>query len=82
MVLQIDFTGDDPAALKQKIVELKEKLKPLHPQFISTVAGHVGDGNFHVIPLTDIKRDDVRKAIPEFAKKVYALVLNYQFCLI
>lgn len=139
LVLQVDFTGDDPNILKQKIASLRQKLKPLHPQtrialenqenkywlirresfnllrqkihdkhtapfiddivvapknlpeflpkldailkqypqFLSTVAGHVGDGNFHIIPLADLKNEKVRKAIPELAEKVYGLVLSY-----
>jgi len=138
-ILQIDFTGDDPEELKQKVAKLKEKLKPLHPktqiavedqekrywlirresfnllrkkihdkhtapfiddfvidpqkiaevipqvtailkkhpEFIFTVAGHVGDGNFHIIPLADIRNPKVRVAIPEIAKQVYAIITKY-----
>src|SRR3990167_2153025 len=34
-----------------------------HPEFIFTVAGHVGNGNFHIIPLVDINNPNVRTAI-------------------
>jgi FAD/FMN-containing dehydrogenase len=140
LILQIDFAGDDPKELQEKIAKLREKLKPLHPQtrvavddqekkywlvrresfnllrnkirdkhtapfiddfvidpqkiaevlpqvtgvlkkhpeFIFTVAGHVGDGNFHIIPLVDIKNPKVREAIPEIAKEVYAIVTKYK----
>lgn len=139
LVLQIDFTGNDPEELKQKIAELKTKLAPLHPKtkiaienqeqkywlirresfnllrkkiknkhtapfiddfvikpeyiaevipqvnkiikkhknFMYTVAGHVGDGNFHIIPLVDITNKNVRNAIPEIAREVYDLVIKY-----
>lgn len=139
LILQIDFTGDDPDELKQKIVTLREKLKPLHPktriaiedqekkywlvrresfnllrnkirdkhtapfvddfvispkniaevlpqitaifkrhpEFIFTVAGHVGDGNFHIIPLVDITNPKVRTAIPEISKEVYGIINKY-----
>ncbi len=42
-----------------------------------TVAGHVGDGNFHIIPLMDLKDERTRAIIPELSKKVYDLVLQY-----
>ncbi len=49
-----------------------------HPKFIFTVAGHVGDGNFHIIPLVDIKNPKVRTAIPEISDKVYKIVAKYK----
>ncbi len=140
LILQVDFTSDDPEELKMKISQLREKLKPLHPEtriayddaekkywlvrresfnllrkkirdkhtapfiddfviqpqyiaevvpqvtdilkkhpeFIFTVAGHVGDGNFHIIPLVDIKNPKVRTAIPEISKQVYEIVAKYK----
>ncbi len=139
LILQIDFAGDNPDVLKQKIALLKEKLKPLHPktriaiedqekkywlvrresfnllrnkvrdkhtapfiddfviapkdivevipqvtailkehpEFIFTVAGHVGDGNFHIIPLVDITNPKVRTAIPQISKEVYGIINKY-----
>lgn len=140
LVLQIDFTGNDPDELKEKIATLKAKLAPFHPQakvaiesqeekywlirresfsllrkkiknkhtapfiddfvikpeyiaevipqvnkifekyrkdFMYTVAGHVGDGNFHIIPLVDITKKSVRDAIPVISKQVYELVIKY-----
>lgn len=136
LILQVDFAGDDPEELKQKIATLREKLKSLHPQtriaidgaekkywlvrresfnllrnkvrnkhtapfiddfvidphlmgtvvpqvidvlkkhpeFIYTVAGHVGNGNFHIIPLVDIQNPNVRKAIPEISDEVYKII--------
>lgn len=140
LVLQVDFTGNDPEELKQKIADLKKSLAPLHPKtriaienqeqkywlirresfnllrqkiknkhtapfiddfvinpqhiaevvpqviniirkhkdFIFTVAGHVGDGNFHIIPLVDITKPSVRRAIPEISEEVYKLVIKYK----
>ena len=43
-----------------------------------TLAGHAGDGNFHIIPLMDFSRKDTTKIIIELGKKVYDLVMKYQ----
>lgn len=139
LILQVDFTGDDPEQLRQKINELKEKLKPLklktrvavddeekkywtirresfnllrekiknmhtapfiddfvlnpkdaaevlpqvasiikkHKGFIFTIAGHIGNGNFHIIPLVDIQKQEVRDAIPQIADQVYDIVIKH-----
>jgi len=139
LILQVDFTGDNPDELKQKIEELKKKIKPMNvktraaiddqerkywtirresfnllrnkiknmhtapfvddfvlkpqdaaqvlPQiasiikkregFIFTIAGHIGDGNFHIIPLVDIKRQEVRDAIKPIADQVYDIILKH-----
>ena len=42
-----------------------------------TIAGHAGDGNFHIIPLMDFSRTDISKIILELGEKVYSLVLSY-----
>ncbi|MEK7450432.1 MAG: FAD-binding oxidoreductase, partial [Patescibacteria group bacterium] len=140
LILQVDFTGNDIEELKNKIKQLKERLRPLHPQtkiaienqeekywairresfnllrqkvrnkhtapfiddfvvkpeylskilpevikiikkypeFMYTIAGHVGDGNFHIIPLVDIANPNVRKLIPIIANQIYDLVIKYK----
>ena len=42
-----------------------------------TLAGHAGDGNFHVIPLMDMHLERNRKIIPVVSEEVYNLVLEY-----
>jgi FAD/FMN-containing dehydrogenase len=45
---------------------------------IYTVAGHIGNANFHIIPLTNLADAEVRHMIPELEEKVYALVGKYK----
>ncbi len=45
--------------------------------WIYTVAGHVGDGNFHIIPLAKVNDTRAQKIITELSEKVYSLVLEY-----
>ena len=42
-----------------------------------TIAGHAGDGNFHIIPLMDFSRSDTAKIIMELGGQVYDLVAKY-----
>ncbi len=42
-----------------------------------TIAGHVGDGNFHIIPLMDLKKAESITAINELMKKVNDLVISF-----
>lgn len=66
-----------PEFLPQFLPELNKILEK-YPSLIYTIAGHMGDGNFHIIPLMDFSRDDQRAIIPELSDKVYDLVLKYQ----
>ncbi len=71
---------DDFAVRPEYLPEFLPKLNALftkYPSLIYTVAGHVGDGNFHIIPLMTIEDPDTKKIIPELGKKVYDLVLAY-----
>lgn len=43
-----------------------------------TVAGHVGDGNFHIIPLMNLSKPESLAIIKELTDKVYRLVLNFK----
>lgn len=43
-----------------------------------TIAGHIGDGNMHIIPLMDFTRTDFETIIHDLSKKVYSLVLHYK----
>lgn len=72
----IDDFVINPHDIKEVIPQITNILKK-HPQFRFTVAGHVGDGNFHIIPLVDINDPKVRKAIPEISDQVYPIIAKY-----
>lgn len=43
-----------------------------------TIAGHIGDANFHIIPLMNLGDPAMRKEILELSPKVYKLVAKYK----
>lgn len=43
-----------------------------------TIAGHIGDANFHIIPLIDLGRPEHRRVVMELTPKVYELVARYK----
>lgn len=43
-----------------------------------TIAGHAGEGNFHIIPLMDLGKPENRKIILELQPRVYKLVAKYR----
>ena len=43
-----------------------------------TIAGHIGDANFHIIPLVNLANPAHRKAIMELTPKLYELVAKYK----
>lgn len=64
-----------PEFLPKFLPELNAIIKKYN--LISTLAGHAGDGNFHVIPLMDFKRPDTAKTIMKCGEEVYDLVARY-----
>lgn len=65
-----------PEYISKVLPEVAKIIKG-HKEFIFTIAGHVGDGNFHIIPLVDIANPKVREKIPLIAKHVYDLIREY-----
>jgi FAD/FMN-containing dehydrogenase len=64
-----------PTSLSEFLPKLEALLEKY--KFIYTIAGHVGDGNFHIIPLVDPNDPTVAKTIDELSHKVYDLVVEY-----
>lgn len=67
-----------PRVLPEFLPKLEALLLPYEKSMQYTVAGHVGDGNFHIIPLVDSKDPNTAKNIDELSHKVYDLVLSYK----
>ena len=66
-----------PEYLPKFLPELTGILDEYKNYMIYTIAGHPGDGNFHIIPLMNLSDEKSRNIIPELSVKVYDLVLKY-----
>ncbi len=66
-----------PDSYPQFLPELNALLAPYQKDFIYTIAGHIGNGNFHIIPLMDLNKPRSKQVILELAPKVYELVIKY-----
>ncbi len=61
------------------LVEFLPKLQAIIKKYklFATIAGHMGDGNFHVIPLMKIEDPKERAKLAPAMKEVNELVLSY-----
>lgn len=57
-----------------KLYAILEKYKK---HMVHNIAGHIGNGNFHIIPLMDLSKKENREVIPKIAQEVYGLVFAY-----
>ncbi|MDO8601564.1 MAG: FAD-binding oxidoreductase [bacterium] len=71
---------DDFIVRPEHLPEFLPKLNAILDKYdlIYTIAGHPGDGNFHIIPLMNLADDTQRAIIPKLADEVYDLVLAYK----
>lgn len=70
---------DDIIVRPEDLPEFLPKLEEIisHYTLLYTIAGHIGDANFHIIPLMDLSQPENRQIIPELAEKVYELVWQF-----
>ncbi len=70
---------DDFVVPPEKLPEFLPKLRKIIRKYnlLSTIAGHMGDGNFHVIPLMKIEDPKERAKLRPAMEEVNNLVLHY-----
>jgi FAD/FMN-containing dehydrogenase len=71
----IDDFVVDPNTYPTFLPELNTILEKYH--LIYTIAGHVGNGNFHIIPLMDLTRPETKDIVLNLSHEVYVLVTKY-----
>lgn len=64
-----------PARLSEFLPQLRDIIKKY--KLLATIAGHLGDGNFHVIPLMKIEDPKERAKLEPAMKEVNSLVIKY-----
>lgn len=65
-----------PAVLPQFLPEIREVINKY--KLLATIAGHMGDGNFHIIPLMNIERPEEKAKLEPAMKEINAIVLKYK----
>lgn len=71
----IDDLVVPPARLSEFLPQLRGIIKKYN--LLATIAGHLGDGNFHVIPLMKIEDPVERAKFEPAMKEVNTLVISY-----
>lgn len=72
----IDDIIVNPEHLPEFLPELQLILNEYNLTY--TLAGHIGNGNFHIFPLMNFADPKTREIIPELSQRVFALVFKYK----
>lgn len=67
-----------PEYMPEFLPKVNAVLDKYASKLIYTIAGHPGNGNFHIIPLMDLGDPAARAAIPAISDEVYDIVLRYK----
>lgn len=72
-------TIDDIVVHTKDLPEFLPKLETIFSKYdlIYTVAGHMGDANFHIIPLINIHKKGIVETLHTLMDEVYTLVFQY-----
>lgn len=70
---------DDMIVNPEYLAEFLPRIRKIIKKYklFATIAGHMGDGNFHIIPLMNIERESERKKLLPAMKEVNTLILKY-----
>ncbi len=70
---------DDVVVRPEFLPEFLPKMRAILDEYklVYTIAGHAGNGNFHIIPLMDMKIEHNREIIREISDRIYNLVIKY-----
>jgi FAD/FMN-containing dehydrogenase len=86
-LLRSKLKGLRTAPFIEDVVIHKDDFPTFFPRFerlldeyklVYTIAGHVGDGHLHVIPLMKLAQNENIETIKELSEKVYTLVKEYK----
>lgn len=72
---------DDVIVAPEKVPEFIPRLNSLiekYPELTYTIAGHAGNGNFHVIPLADFRNPNLKNIVKKLSEEVYDLVREFE----
>ena len=71
----IDDLVVPPEHLPEFLPEVRKVINKY--DLLATIAGHMGDGNFHIIPLMEIEKEEERNKLEPAMREVNELVLKY-----
>ena len=72
----IDDLVVNPPYLKEFLPQIQQIIKKY--KLFATVAGHMGDGNFHIIPLMKLENPNDRAKLEPAMREVNELILKYK----
>ncbi len=73
----IDDIIVEPKYMPEILPQVNAILDKYKDKLVYTIAGHPGNGNFHIIPLVHMDDPETRKIIPEVTEQVYQLIFKY-----